>query len=57
MSEKAGMDHYDAKHGVDEVKHGDRALQIIGDERVTLTDEDVRVSSELWNRSMLKLHL
>jgi hypothetical protein len=26
-----------------DIKHGDRALNLIGDERVELTDEDVRV--------------
>ena len=35
-----------AKHGFheEEVKHGDRALAMIGDERVVVTDEDVRLA-------------
>ena len=47
MSEKGALDHFEHGHketGVhpdDIVKHGDRVLSIIGDERVTLTDEEV----------------
>lgn len=29
----------------DEVKHGDKALKILGEERIELTEEDVSVSS------------
>ncbi len=43
MDEKTG---YDLPVHHDEVvnKHGDRVLAIIGDERVTLTQEEVRQS-------------
>ena len=34
-------------------KHGDRALAIIGDERVSLTDEDVRRSFTTFYQSAL----
>ncbi len=39
-AEKVG--HGDPMHYSEVVKHGDRALEMIGDERVTLTDEEVR---------------
>lgn len=42
MSEKASFDHID--RGPDRrnsEKHGDRALSVIGDERVTVTAEEV----------------
>lgn len=47
MSEKGGLDHFDhghketVVHPDDIARHGDRALSLIGDERVTLTDEEV----------------
>ncbi len=34
------IDHH-IHHSEGEIKHGDRALQLIGDERVELTQEDV----------------
>jgi hypothetical protein len=37
--EKAG--HNDSLHDEVVMKHGDRALAYIGDERVTVTEEDV----------------
>lgn len=47
MSEKIGLDHFEHGHKEtvihpdDVARHGDRALSLIGDERVTLTDEEV----------------
>jgi hypothetical protein len=47
MSEKANFDFVDGRHKETVVhhnyaaRHGDRALSIIGDERVTLTEEEV----------------
>lgn len=49
MASKMGIGHHEAtpramsdaeKHDI-AAKHGDRALAIIGDERVSLTEEDV----------------
>lgn len=33
--------HHQAHHTQEEMKHGDRALKFVGDERVQLTQEDV----------------
>jgi hypothetical protein len=49
MSEKAAFDdfekaeHHDITHDLPFTKHGDRALSLIGNERVTLTDEEVGI--------------
>jgi hypothetical protein len=47
-TEKADVYHAEAGDHVhphhltqNEIKHGDRALQLIGDERIELTEEDV----------------
>lgn len=50
MAHKAGIEqHEDTPRGMSDpekaeiaAKHGDRALAIIGDERISLTEEDVR---------------
>jgi hypothetical protein len=48
MAEKIGFDdiekaeHHDVTHD-HHARHGDRALSLIGDERVTLTDEEVSI--------------
>jgi hypothetical protein len=44
-------EHHDITHDLAFTKHGDRALSLIGTERVTLTDEEVgiRVGSQLNN--------
>ena len=52
MDEKADFDQFEkgrsltpkdhVLHHDDMAKHGDRALSVIGDERVTLTEEEVR---------------
>jgi hypothetical protein len=47
MSEKGNFDFVDGRHKErvvhhnEAARHGDRALSIIGDERVTLTEEEV----------------
>jgi hypothetical protein len=41
-AEDIGKDVEEAHHRRPRAKHGDRALDYIGDERVELTDEDVR---------------
>lgn len=48
MDEKDNFGHFEgaqkatAVYHDESAKHGDRALSIIGDERVTLTEEEVR---------------
>jgi hypothetical protein len=42
---ESGDKHGDQRRGsltAGDIKHGDRALDLIGDQRVELTDEDVR---------------
>ena len=61
MDEKAAFEEVEKGRPslghIDDValKHGDRALAIIGDERVTLTDEEVRLNISKWQIDSLKL--
>ena len=58
MADKAAFDHVDGGAGrrlSEKHEHGDRALSVIGEERVTVTAEEVRDASlELSNSTALR---
>jgi len=50
---KLGLEHLEKGAGAEQIEHGDHALKTVADDRVELTQEDVRVPASIHRRDVL----